>query len=327
MKAIRLSEFGLPQEVLKLEELPVPEPAADEVLIRLQARPINPSDIFQIMGLYGIKPKLPATAGVEAAGTIERIGADVTTLKPGQKVIPLKTGGTWQEYTAVKSTQVVAVPDAMSVETASMLIANPMSAYLMTRVVMKVEPGAWLVQSAAGSALGQMVIQLSKVYGFKTINIVRRREQFDELQALGADEMICSADEDIETRIKEITGGKGAPFAIDAVAGEVGTKMAAGLGPDGIMLIYGAMDRTGVTVNPGAMIFKEATVKGFWLTRWLSLAPPEQKQELFAAVVPLVMAGKITSPVAARYQLEDFREAVIHAQQAARGGKILLVND
>lgn len=325
MKAARFSEFGLPQEVLKIEELPIPQPGPGEVLIRLQSRPINPADLFQIMGIYGIKPQLPAVGGMEGAGVIEQVGEGVE-LQIGQKVVPLKTGsGTWQEYVVAKAVQVIPVPDELSVETASTVVVNPLSAYLMTREIMKVPAGEWLVQTAAGSALGQMVIQLSKVYGFKTINLVRRREQFDELTALGADACICTSDEIITRRIQEITDGAGVKYAIDAVAGKIGSQVANALTVGGTLLIYGALDQEGLLLNPGSMIFKQLTIKGFWLSRWIAEAAPEQRLGLIQAVLPLVMSGKIQSPIAARYNLDDIAQAVTHAQQAARGGKILIV--
>jgi NADPH:quinone reductase-like Zn-dependent oxidoreductase len=326
MKAVRFSEFGLPENVVTVVDVPTPEPAADEIVVRMQARPINPSDLYQIMGVYGVKPKLPATPGLEGAGVVEKIGAEVKTLRPGQKIVPLKpAAGTWQECVVVKENQVFPVPDAMDIEAAAMMLANPFSAFLMTREVMKVGAGEWLLQDASGSALGLMVIALGKIYGFKTINVVRRREQVAELKARGADEVICSADEDIVSRVMEITGGKGVPYAIDAVAGQVGGALANALGVGGVLLVYGALDQADIAVSPGTLIFKEIAVKGFWVTRWFATASEERKRAVFGELLPLIMDGKIVSEVAARYSLDDAVAAVTHAQKVARGGKILLI--
>src|SRR6202011_4295223 len=125
----------------------------------------------------------------------------------------------WQEQVIVPARQVVPVPRGLADEQAATFFVNPASALAMTRYVLNVPRGAWLLQTAAGSALGRMVIRLGRHTGFRTINIVRRREAVAELRGIGADEVLCSADEDIVKRVHEITGGAGAPSAIDAVAG------------------------------------------------------------------------------------------------------------
>ncbi len=325
MKSVRFSEFGPPEKVLSVTDLPTPEPGPGEILVRMQARPINPSDLYMIMGAYGVRPALPATPGLEGAGVVEKTGDGVTALKPGQKVVPLKASvGLWQEYVVVNERQVFPVPDEMNVEDAAMMLANPFSAYLMTRDVMHVGEGEWLLQTASGSALGLMTIALGKKFGFKTINVVRRREQVEELKARGADEVICSTDENIEERVKEITSGKGVKYAIDAVAGKVGSAVAAALGIGGTLLVYGALDQADLRIGAGTLIFKEIAVKGFWVTRWFATATPERKKEVFTELIPLILDGTLKSDVAARYSLDDIVQAVTHAQAEARGGKIIL---
>lgn len=325
MKSVRFSEFGPPEKVLSVADLPIPEPGPGEILVRMQARAINPSDLYMIMGAYGVRPALPATPGLEGAGVVESLGEGVTALRPGQKVVPLKAPvGLWQEYIVVNERQVFPVPDEMNIEDAAMMLANPFSAYLMTREVMNVGEGEWILQTASGSALGLMVINLGKKFGFKTINVVRRREQVEELKARGADEVICSSDEDIGERVKAITGGKGVKYAIDAVAGNVGSAVAAALGVGGTLLVYGALDQADLHIGAGTLIFKEIAVKGFWVTRWFATATPERKKEVFTELIPLILDGTLKSDVAARYPLDDIIQAVTHAQAEARGGKILL---
>ena len=115
MKALRFHEFGQPIEVLRLEDLPTPEPSADEVLVRLTARSVNPSDLYTIMGVYGVLPSLPAVPGNEASGVVERAGANVTAFKPGDRVTLLLGAvgmeGTWREYAAAAS--IALVPSAI----------------------------------------------------------------------------------------------------------------------------------------------------------------------------------------------------------------------
>src|SRR5581483_1066272 len=195
MKSIRFHQFGEPAEVLKIEDVRKPEPGNGEVLLKMLARPINPSDLLTIQGLYGALPQLPATPGFEGVGIIETLGSGVEGFSVGQRVIPLGTPGTWQEYMIVRAKSMLPVPDPINNETAAQFVVNPVTAWVMVTEDLKVGKGEWLLQTAAGSTLGRIVIQIGKLRGFKTINIVRRREQIDELKQIGANEVICSTDE------------------------------------------------------------------------------------------------------------------------------------
>src|SRR6202011_5829278 len=128
----------------------------------------------------------------------------------------------WQEQVIVPARQVVPVPRGLADEQAATFFVNPASALAMTRYVLNVPRGAWLLQTAAGSALGRMVIRLGRHYGFRTINVVRRREQVQEILEAGADAVVCPADESVADRVRELTGGEGVRFALDAVGGTTG---------------------------------------------------------------------------------------------------------
>src|SRR5207253_9271544 len=121
--------------------------------------------------------------------------------------------------------QVVPLPSALADEQAAAFFVNPSSAFIMTRWVLHVPREAWLLQSAAGSALGRMVIRLGRHFGFRTINVVRRREQAQELLQAGADAAISTDSEHIEERVRELTGGSGVPYALDAVGGATGSAV------------------------------------------------------------------------------------------------------
>src|SRR5579859_2128521 len=122
MRSVRYDQLGDPAQVLRIEDLPKPEPGPREVLIRLAARPINPSDLLSIAGRYGVLPKLPATPGFECAGKIEALGSEVNGLRVGQRVVPLGANqGTWQEYVTARAAAVLPVPDNIDDQQASML--------------------------------------------------------------------------------------------------------------------------------------------------------------------------------------------------------------
>lgn len=324
-KSIRFHRFGEPTEVLQIEDAPRPEPGAGELLIRMRARPINPSDTLTVRGLYGSLPKLPATPGLEGMGVIEALGASVTNLQTGARVIPLGVPGTWQEFLVVPAAQIIPVPDAVSDQTAAQFVVNPLTAWVMTTEELQLQKDEWLLQTAAGSTLGRIVLQLARERGFRTINVVRRREQAEELKTLGADEIICTADESITERVMQITGGRGVRAAIDAVGGKAGSEAARVLGRGGVMLVYGLLSGEPLRLDAGRMIFTEATVRGFWLSEWFRRTPPARLQTVTGEMLALMAAGRLIPPVEAEYELQNVIEAVAHAERPGRSGKVLLV--
>src|SRR5262249_9158050 len=177
-------------------------------------------------------------------------------------------GGTWQQYVVVPVTQVVPLADDLPDDQAATFFVNPASAYVMTCKVLNVPPGAWLLQTAAGSTLGRMGIRLGKDVGSRTISVVRGREQAEELLRLGGDAAVCTADESIEERVRELTGGAGAPFALDAVGGETGSAVARSLGAHGRMLVYGTLSEEPITLHPRVLMVGQKRIEGFWLSEW-----------------------------------------------------------
>ncbi len=325
MQSVKFHEFGNPADVLRVEEVEQPEPGANQVLVKLRARSINPSDLLTVRGLYGALPRLPATPGLEGMGEVAAVGEEVKNLRPGQRVIPLGVQGTWQDYILAPSAQLIPVPDSISDQTAAQFVVNPLTAWIMTIEELSLKPGEWLLQTAAGSTLGRVVLQIARLHGFKTINVVRRREQVEELKTLGADECICTADEDIVERVKEITGKTGLTKAIDAVGGQTGADVMRALGRNGVLLVYGLLSMEPMPIDGGRMIFTTTTIRGFWLTEWLRSAQPERQQAVTTEMLRAMATSEIVPPVEAEYKLADVLAAVEHAERPGRSGKVLLV--
>lgn len=325
MQSVRFQEFGDPAEVLRVEEIEKPEPGAGQVLVKMRARAINPSDLLTVRGLYGSLPVPPATPGFEGMGEVAELGEGVTHLRAGQRVIPLGIAGTWQEFVVAPAAQLIPVPDAVSDQTAAQFVVNPLTAWIMTVEELSLQPGEWLLQTAAGSTLGRVVLQIAKQRGFKTINVVRRREQADELLTLGADEVICTDEEDIPERVREITGKEGLKKAIDAVGGETGADVVRALGHGGVMLVYGLLSGNPLPIDGGRMIFTSSTVRGFWLGEWMRSAPPERQQAVTGEMLRAMATQEIVPPVEAEYPLSEILAAVEHSERPGRSGKVLLV--
>ena len=235
MKSLVFDRFGDPAEVLQLHDLPVSEPGPGQVRVRMLASPVNPSDLLVVRGQYGRLPTLPATPGFEGVGVIDGTGPGLLRLlrglRPGRRVAVLNSaGGNWQEYVVVSARQAVPVAADLPDEQVAMFFVNPATSWIMTQAVLRVPAGEWLLQTAAGSAVGRMVIRLGKHFGFRTINVVRRPEQAEELRREGAEHVIASANEAVVERVRALTG-EGVRFALDAVGGDTGKTVVEALAP------------------------------------------------------------------------------------------------
>jgi len=328
MKAAVFDRFGDPAEVLQVRDVPLPEVGPGQVRVRMTASPINPSDLLMIRGQYARIPALPATAGFEGVGIVDKIGkgplARMLGLSPGRRVAVVNERGNWQEQVVIPARQAVPVPADLPDEQVASFFVNPATALVMPRYVLRVPRGAWLLQTAAGSALGRMVIRLGRHYGFRTINVVRRPEQAKELKSLGGDAVICTADESIEERVAAVTRNAGAPFAIDAVGGATGLAVVRALSPAGRMLVYGILSGDPVPLDNADLVMGQKAIQGFLLSEWAQQQSVLTMLLLFRRISRLMRAGILTTEVGAAYPLERIREAVRQAEAPGRQGKILL---
>ncbi|RYC68617.1 MULTISPECIES: zinc-dependent alcohol dehydrogenase family protein [Spirosoma] len=321
MKSILFEQTGKPTDILNVTDVAIPEPGPNEVRIRVVASPINPSDIMFVQNLYGIRPQLPSGAGFEGMGVVDAVGEGVQ-MRTGVRVS--FTGvGTWAEYAIAHQRSLIPVPDAMTDEVAAQLFVNPFTAYAMVKDS-GVPEGGWLMLTASGSAFGKMVIQLCAMRGIKTIGTVRRNDLNDELKALGLTEVINTETDDLTARVKQITGGAGVSCVLDAVGGHTASQALTCLGKGGTMLVYGLLSGQDPAVNIGLMIFRELTIKGFWLTDWMRRVDSATRQDVAQNVISLLSSGTIQLPVEATYSLDQITEAVAHADRPGRWGKILI---
>jgi len=326
MKAIFFDRFGDPAEVLQVRDMPTPQPGPGQVRVRMLACPLNPSDLLVVRGQYGRLPPLPATPGFEGVGIVEAAGPGLLgRLRRGRRVAVLHAkGGTWAEQVVVPARQVVPLAAGISDDLAAMFFVNPATALAMVRHVLRVPRGAWLLQTAAGSALGRMVIRLGKLDGFRTINVVRRRAQAEELLRLGGDAAICTAEESLEDRVRELTDGQGVPFALDAVGGATGSAAAAALGAHGRLLVYGTLAGEPLTIPPRLLIAGDRHIEGFWLSHWVMQQGVLKMLLLFRQLNRLLADGTFAVEVGAKFGLEQIQDAARLAETPGRTGKVLL---
>lgn len=325
MKAVRYSTFGKAHDVAELIDLPpLPAPGAGEVLIDVEASAINPADLLQFEGKYGaVPPPLPVMAGGEGVGIVREAGPGVTHLKAGDRVLLLFAGrGNWRTSLIAKAAKLFPLPKADPLQLA-MLTVNPPTALLMLKSFVTLKPGDWVIQNAGNSGVGQNVIALGRRMGLRTISLVRRESQVAELKALGADEVLVDGP-DLTRRVAALTGEAKPKLGIDAVAGAATGRLAQALADGGIVVNYGMLSGEPCAMPPGDVVFRDLSLRGFWLAKWFATAKPEEMAGTYAELAAHVVDGTIHVPVEATYTLEQIRDALAHAAREGRKGKVLV---
>jgi NADPH:quinone reductase-like Zn-dependent oxidoreductase len=260
---------------------------------------------------------------VEGVGVVEALGPGVTQPAIGAAVLLPHRFGSWREAGHTRADDLVEVPEGVPLEQAAMLRVNPATALLMLREFVDLEPGAWILQNAANSAVGRCVIRIARHLGWKTLNVVRRPELAAELQREGADAVLLEG-ESLGQEIKAATGGASVRLALNCVGGDSATRLAGALAAGGTIVTYGAMARQPLKIPNGLLIFQDIAWRGFWVTRWFEKAAPAERFAVLAELFELMRLGIISTPIEATYPLEQIAAALAHAQRPGRGGKILL---
>jgi trans-2-enoyl-CoA reductase len=323
MKQAILEAYGQPEDVVRCIEVPdVGAPAAGEVVFDVLAFPINPADVSMCRGSYRLRPTLPATPGAECLGRVTAVGAGVTHVAPGDLVINLQREN-WAQQRRVPGDDVIAVPPGVDVRQGAMLRINPPTALLLLTDIVALEPGDWIVQNVANSAVGRLVIRLAHARGIRTVNVVRRETLFAELTALGADVCVVDGPELAEV-VQARTTGAAIRLGLDAVSGRATARISTCLGEGGVVCNYGSMSGEDPVMARGALIGKGQTLVGFILGRGLARRSLAQIRAIYADLGLQVAKGVLSAPVEKVYPIDEIKAALAHAQRGGRSGKILV---
>jgi NADPH2:quinone reductase len=236
MKAMRVHEVGGP-EVLRLEDLPAPPPAGGQALVKVEAIGVNYIDIYLRSGLY--KTSLPFTPGMEAAGTVEGVGADVSDLRPGDRVAYAGQMGAYAEYAAVPAERLVPVPAGLDARSAAAAMLQGMTAHYLTSSTYPLKPGDTALVHAAAGGVGLLLIQMAKLRGARVFGTVSTPEKAALAKDAGADEVIRYTEQDFEAEIMRLTAGKGVNVVYDSVAKTTFDKSLSCLAPRGMLVLFG----------------------------------------------------------------------------------------
>lgn len=313
----------IPQDVIEAVDVEVPALEAGQVLIEVLAAPINPSDVLTLTGQYGMLPPLPAVGGNEGVGRVVALGPDTAAPAVGQTVLLPIGCGTWATQVVAEAKRLVPLPNEADPKQLAMMTINPPTALLMLRDFVELQPGDWVIQNAANSAVGSYLIQLAAMRGLKTVNVVRREAAVEGVRQLGGDVVLVDGDK-LAKRVAEATGGAKIRLGIDAIGGDATDRLAACLTEGGVLVNYGMMSGESCRVSAASFVFRDVTLRGFWLAKWFRKASPAEQQAVFGEIAQGILSGKLHARVAATYPVEQIKEAVAAAASGERDGKILV---
>ena len=324
MRQLQLIAHGEPSDVIELNTISEPALGQEDVLISMEAAPLNPSDFLFVNGKYGVRPAFPSSVGAEGVGRIAKIGSKVDVALRGKRVLILPTyeQGTWADEVVVPVRNIVPVSEGGDPLQLSMIGINPATAYLLLNRYVSLMPGDWIGQTAANAAMGQYIIALAKLAGVKTLNLVRRKEAAEQVRQWGGDRVVLQGD-NLRKSIEEALGGKKLSLVLDSLGGAPVGELAKSLKPGGSIVVYGMQSGQFPAMPPKEFIYRGLSLHGFWLINWIRNAPRTEIEEIYQKLGDLVADGSLSAAVERVYPLDQFKEAFKQSLKSNRSGKIL----
>jgi NADPH:quinone reductase-like Zn-dependent oxidoreductase len=324
MHQLQLKAHGEPSDVVELTALDEPTLGDEDVLVSMEAAPINPSDFMLVRGTYRVRPNLPSPLGSEGVGRVVQTGSKVDPALRDQRVliIPNNEQGTWADRVVLPVRNVVPLSHETDPIQLSMIGINGVTAYLLLNRYVGLMPGDWIGQTAGNSAMGQCIIKLARLAGVKTLSVVRRPEAAEQVRQFGGDRVVLQ-DDDLHRNIDEALAGKKLTLVLDAIGGTPVGELASWLKPGGSVVSYGVQDGQFPGLSPYELIFRSLSLHGFSVSNWMHKAPREEMHEIYLRLGDLVAEGSLAVAVDGVYPLENFTEAFAQSVSGDRKGKTI----
>ncbi len=323
MKAWQVHRFCEPNE-MTLEDVPVPSPGDGEVLIRNHAAGLNFFDILLIQGKYQVRPPFPFSPGREGAGIVEAVGAGVSGISVGDRVMADVETGSYAEYSIADATQVWPIPDGMSFAEASGFLVVYQTSYLALLLRANLQPGEWLLVHAGASGVGMSAIQIGKAAGARIIATAGSQQKLAFCTAQGAEHVVNYRDEIWVDRIKEITGGSGADVIYDPVGGDVFDLSTKCIAPQGRLVVVGFAGGRIPTIAANRVLLKNMSVVGSYYGRY-SKEHPGFFADTQRQLVEWYREGKVRPVASNTYPLEEAPLALADLAARRVAGKAALL--
>jgi NADPH2:quinone reductase len=321
MRAIQITETGGP-DVMKVRDIPVPRPGTGEALIRVEACGVNFIDVYFREGRY--PAKLPITLGQEAAGTVEAVGPDVTTVKAGDRVAWCSVLGTYAEFAIAPANRLVAIPASVSAQQAAAAMLQGMTAHYLSHSAYSIQKGDEVLIHAGAGGTGLLLTQMAKSLGARVFTTVSTEEKAELSRAAGADEAILYTQKDFVAEVKRLSGGSGLPVVYDSVGKSTFEQSLACLRTRGIVVLFGGSSGA---VPPFDLI-RLSTMGSLYVTRPTLKDYTVSREELLARagdVLKRIAAGTLKLRMEHTYSLDDAAQAHRDLESRKTTGKLLLI--
>lgn len=329
MHAVEFQTYGTPSCVAEPVMLKNPDrPTRGKVLVKVEACPINPSDLLRLRGLYGdSEGYLGRTgAGSQGVGRIAEVGPGVTHLNIGDLVplhIYFAKSPVWREYIEHTANGLNSIPEGDLLQL-SMTPGNPPSAWLILNNYMTLNSGDWIIQNAANSTVGCYINQLAALRGINVINVVRSESSLNAIKSKNVSNAFLD-NSNLPKNILKVTGGARPKLAIDAVAGDSSGVLMNCLEDKGLIINYGMLSGSPITFDAKNTIFRDIQMKGFWLQRWWGETDIKRINELTQLVAKMISEGSLSVPVDRAFSFKNVRKALERVEKGASDGKVFLV--
>jgi NADPH2:quinone reductase len=321
MKAVRIHKFGDTEDVLQYEEVPVPEPKAGEVRIKVEAAALNRADLSLRKGAYRISPdQLPVIPGREFAGTIDKLGASVGEFAHGQRVVAYPSLGGYAEYAVAKTSEVRPVPEGVTSAQAAALPTVFLTAWFGLLTDGNLKAGEWLLVQGGSSGVGTAAIQIAKHLGAKGIAVTGSEEKARRLRKLGADVTIDISQSDFLPEVMRVTDNRGVDVVLEMIGGEVYQKSLQALAPGGRLVSIGGAFGAIPDSPPDLTEGRKAT--RFSITNYLKASPDDFAQ--LDEILRLVRQKKFQVVVDKSFPLAETRAAQRYLEGREHFGKVML---
>ena len=321
MKAIRIHASGGP-EVMKLEDVPEPQPKSGEAIVKIDAAGLNFIDVYQRSGLY--KLDMPLTLGLEAGGTVTAVGPGVTEVKVGDKVAYTGVPGAYAQYAAVPAARLVVLPQGVSTKQGAAIMLQGMTAHYLACSTYPLKKGDTCLVHAAAGGVGLILCQIARLRGAKVIGTVSTEEKAKLAREAGADETILYTRQDFAAEVKRITGGKGLQVVYDSVGKDTWEGSINCLAPRGLIALYGQSSGPIGMIDPQILNTKGS----LFLTRPslnVYIATREELQQRAGELFGWIREGKLKLRMEFEFPLKDAAEAHRALEGRKTTGKVLLI--
>jgi len=302
-------------------------PGAGEVVVDVEAAPINGADVLFAAGWFGVYPQVPAAMGAEGVGRVVEVGDEVDSALVGRRVaiLPSFRFGTWATRTVVPAQNVVPVPEDTDALQLAMLSVNPATAYALLHDYVELKPGDWVGLNLANSAVGHYLIALARRAGFKTLAVVRREDAAEQVRRLGADVVVLDGD-DLGERVGEVLGDAKLRVLFEGTGdpGQI-AQLVSAVENGGSVVAFSAVTGQPPVVPLADLIYRGISLRSFFILTWLQNTPRDRLEQVYGELSQLIDEGVIGAEVQATYPLEEYRKALQNAQETGRTGKVLLV--